>query len=97
MPRATRPSKSTRKSPCPRADDDHEEFQLPDDDSDSESGGPPAQLILDRSDGLLTQSDTLCTDTVDSNTERPVSDIVYFFKEFVDDEGVTMRRCNACL
>jgi hypothetical protein len=83
----------------PVADDDREEIQLPDNDSDSESDGPPAQPTLDHSNGLLSQSNTLCMDTVDTNSELPNTDtdMAFFFTEFVNDEGETMRRCNACL
>jgi hypothetical protein len=83
----------------PVADDDGEEFQLSDDDSDSEADGPLAQPTPDCSEVPLTpRSNTLCTDTIDSNAEpSSITDMALFFDEYVNNEGETMRRCNACL
>ena len=88
------------------ADENGEEFQLPDDsnsnsDSDgdggSDSDGPLAQPILDHSKGPLTpQSNTLYMDTIDSHTQPP-TDMAHFFDEYINDQGVRMRQCNACL
>ena len=82
----------------PVADDDGEEFELPDDDNNSESDSLPAQSTLDHSKGPLTpQSNTLCTDTVDSNTEPPITDLEFFFDELLNEDDQIIRRCKACL
>ncbi|KAH9159383.1 hypothetical protein EDB89DRAFT_1916285 [Lactarius sanguifluus] len=75
-------------------DSSGEEFELPDVASDSD--GPQDEPAPDHSKGLLTpQSNTLAT--LDSDTGPPVSDMEVFFDEFCNEDGVKMRRCNACL
>jgi hypothetical protein len=82
----------------PVIDDDGEEFELPDDGDDSESDSLLTQPTVDHSkDPLTPKSNTLCTDTVDSNAEPLVTDLEYFFEVFPNKNSNVIRRCKACL